>query len=201
MTVLVLLGMLLVLKMAALLGESHEIREDHPAETDMVERIDGACLNVLGVVVVQTSVKGRLHVVPWEHWLHVLRQFLHSHPLNLVEHSLQRRHFSIFGLRENPNFVKIWGDLVMVFLWSGVMMEENLYSRGPTAAWWTLANASPLVTWFPIAFSNANIKKQNKTENLNYIFPPYLLSNIYYPWFGKLSTLHPMLLSVYMIVN
>lgn len=50
----VLLGMLLVLEMATLIGESDEVREGHAIEADMKERIDGAGLDVFVVVVVET---------------------------------------------------------------------------------------------------------------------------------------------------
>lgn len=57
----VLLGMLLVLEMAALVGESDEVREGHASEADVKERIDGASLDVLVVVVIETFPHRGLH--------------------------------------------------------------------------------------------------------------------------------------------
>lgn len=57
----VLLGVLLVLEMAALVGESDEVREGHASEADMKERIYGASLDVLVVVVIETFPHGCLH--------------------------------------------------------------------------------------------------------------------------------------------
>ena len=57
----VLLGMLLVLEMATLVGESDEVREGHASEADVKERIDGACLDVLVVVVIETFPHRGLH--------------------------------------------------------------------------------------------------------------------------------------------
>lgn len=87
-----LLGVLLVLEMATFLGKSDKVGEDHPTEADMVERIDRAGLDVLGIVVVQTSLHRLLHVVDRQHRLHVVGQFLHFHPLDLVV-EIPPRHF------------------------------------------------------------------------------------------------------------
>ena len=57
----VLLGMLLVLEVATLVGESDEVREGHASEADMEERLDGAGLDVLVVVVIETFLHIRLH--------------------------------------------------------------------------------------------------------------------------------------------
>ena len=50
----VFLGVLLMLEVATLLGESDEVGEDHATKADVIERIDGIGLDVLGVVAVQT---------------------------------------------------------------------------------------------------------------------------------------------------
>ena len=57
------LGVLLVLEMAALVGKSDEVRKDHPTKADMVKRVDGVCLNVLGMIIVQTPLNSFLHVI------------------------------------------------------------------------------------------------------------------------------------------
>lgn len=57
----VLLGMLLVLEMATLVRESDEVRESHASEADVEERLDGACLDVFVVVVIETFLHIRLH--------------------------------------------------------------------------------------------------------------------------------------------
>ena len=60
----VLVGVLLVGKMAALLRESNEVREDHTAKADMVERLNGVGHDVLGMVVVDTLSNSVLDVAP-----------------------------------------------------------------------------------------------------------------------------------------
>ena len=67
----VFLGVLLMLEVATFLGESDEVGEDHATKADVIERIDGIGLDVLGVVVVQTPLDRILHVIQAEHWLHV----------------------------------------------------------------------------------------------------------------------------------
>ena len=47
-----LLGMLLVLKVAALLRECNHIGEGHSTKADMLGQVNGVGLNVLGMVVV-----------------------------------------------------------------------------------------------------------------------------------------------------
>lgn len=61
----------LVLEVAALLGESHEVGEGHAAEADMVKGVDGAGEDVLLVVVVQAPVDGVLDVAWGQHRLDV----------------------------------------------------------------------------------------------------------------------------------
>ncbi|KAF4393849.1 hypothetical protein F8388_018340 [Cannabis sativa] len=89
----VFLGVLLVLEMAALFGQSDEVGEDHSTEADMVERIDGTGLNVLSVVVIQASHYSILRTRDRDHWLHVIGQFLQLQAPNLVE-EVSPRHFS-----------------------------------------------------------------------------------------------------------
>lgn len=80
----VLLRVLLVLEMSALFGESHEVREDHATITDMEQRLNRAGLDVLGMVIVQSSLDRFLDVIDREHRLQVVRELLHLHPLDLV---------------------------------------------------------------------------------------------------------------------
>lgn len=87
--------------MAALLGESDEVREDHAAKTDMVERLDRAGLDVLRMVVVQSSLDRFLHVIEREHRLQVARKLLYLHPLDLIV-ELTHCHFR-FLCCANPN--------------------------------------------------------------------------------------------------
>lgn len=84
------LGMLLMLEMAALLGESDEVGEKHAAEADVIERLDGVSLDVLCVVVIQSPLHRTLDVIHGHHRLQVFRHFLHFHPLNLVVESPHR---------------------------------------------------------------------------------------------------------------
>ena len=88
----VLLGVLLVLEMATFLGKSDKVGEDHATKADMVERVNRAGLDVLGMVVVQTSLHRLLRVVDREHRLHVFGQFLHLHALDFVV-DVPPRHF------------------------------------------------------------------------------------------------------------
>lgn len=78
------LGVLQVLKVTAFLGERDEVGEDHPSEANMVKRINGIGLNVLSVIVVQSSLKSILHVADGEHRLQMLGQLLHLQTLDLV---------------------------------------------------------------------------------------------------------------------
>lgn len=89
----VLFGVLLVLEMAAFLGESDEVGEDHSAEADMQERINGAGLDVLGMVVIQAFVDGFLDVIDCEHGLDVCREFLQLQAFDLVV-EVPHRHYS-----------------------------------------------------------------------------------------------------------
>lgn len=57
-------GVLLVLGVAALLGEGDEVGEDHANEADMVERLDGDCLDVLLDVAINRLVRALLDVIP-----------------------------------------------------------------------------------------------------------------------------------------
>ena len=79
-----LLGMLLVLKVAAFLRECNQVGKDHSTIADMEERLNGAGLNVLGMVVVQPSLKCILQIVGGKHWLHMLRHLLHLQALDLT---------------------------------------------------------------------------------------------------------------------
>lgn len=56
-------GMLLVLQVAALLRQRNEVGEDHSTEADVEEGIDGARLDVLGVVIVQALADRLLRVI------------------------------------------------------------------------------------------------------------------------------------------
>lgn len=47
-----LFGMLLVFEVTALLRKSDEVREDHAAKADMVERYDRIGLNVFGMIII-----------------------------------------------------------------------------------------------------------------------------------------------------
>jgi hypothetical protein len=55
--------LLVMLKVTAFLRECNQVGEDHPTETDMEERVNGAGLDVLGMVVVQPSLYCTLHIV------------------------------------------------------------------------------------------------------------------------------------------
>ena len=79
-----LLGMLLVLKVAAFLRECNHIGEGHSAKADMLGQVNGVGLNVLGMVVVQPSLKFILQIVGGKHWLHMVRHLLHLQPLDLA---------------------------------------------------------------------------------------------------------------------
>lgn len=81
---------LLMLEVATLLGESDEVREDHAAKADVVERIDRAGLDVLGVVVVQPLLDRVLHKVNGEHRLHVAWHLAHLQPPDLAVELPQR---------------------------------------------------------------------------------------------------------------
>ena len=87
----VLLGVLLgVLEVAALVGESNEVGEDHAAVADMEDGIGGAGFNVLGMVIIEASLNRLLDVVQRQHRLHVLRNLAHPLPLDLVVESPHR---------------------------------------------------------------------------------------------------------------
>lgn len=86
-------GVLLVFEVAALVGESDEVGEDHAAVTDMEDRLGWAGLDVLLAVVVETSLDGTLYVVERQHRLHVLWQLRHLLPLYLVVEPPQRHSF------------------------------------------------------------------------------------------------------------
>ena len=49
------LGVLQMLEVTAFLGESDEVGEDHASDANMINGFKGAGLDVLGVVVVQSS--------------------------------------------------------------------------------------------------------------------------------------------------
>lgn len=89
-----LFGMLLVFEMTALLRKSNEVREDHAAKADMVERYDRIGLNVFGMIIIQCSLDKILGVARCYHGFHMRRHVLHFHPLDLAEES-PHRHFQI----------------------------------------------------------------------------------------------------------
>lgn len=77
-------------EVAALLGEGDEVGEDHPSEAYVVEGIDGARLDVLVMVLVETLRDRLLQVVQRHHRLQVPRQLPHLQPLDLVEEAPHR---------------------------------------------------------------------------------------------------------------
>ena len=79
-----LLGMLLMLKVAAFLRECNQVGKDQSTIADMEERLNGAGLNVLGMVVVQPSLKCILQIIGGKHWLHMFRHLLHLQALDLA---------------------------------------------------------------------------------------------------------------------
>ena len=79
-----LLGMLLVLKVAAFLKECNQVGEGHSTKADMVGQVNGVGLNVLGMVVVQPSLKFILQIVGEKHWLHMVGHLRHLQPLDLA---------------------------------------------------------------------------------------------------------------------
>ena len=88
----VLLGMLLVLEVATLVRESDEVREGHASEADMEERLDGAGLDVLVVVVIETFLHIRLHGLRRKRRFEIGGKLLHLLPLDLAVYS-PHRHF------------------------------------------------------------------------------------------------------------
>lgn len=90
-------GVLLVLEVAALLRQGNEVGEDHSTEADVEEGIDGARLDVLGVVIVQSLVDRLLRVINREHRLQMRRKILHFHPFYLVVEA-PHRHFSLLQI-------------------------------------------------------------------------------------------------------
>lgn len=87
-----LLCVLLVFEVATLFGQGNEVGEDHSTKADMVDRVDGARLDVLCVVIVHGLADRLLYVVDRKHRLNVGRQILHLHPLYLVV-EVPHRHF------------------------------------------------------------------------------------------------------------
>lgn len=81
--------LLLVLEVAALLGEGDEVREDHAADADVEKGLDGAGLDVLLNVAVHGLVGRLLDVLPRKLRLQIAREIPHPHPLDLV---IQRSH-------------------------------------------------------------------------------------------------------------
>ncbi|KAM1003019.1 hypothetical protein ACFX2I_003401 [Malus domestica] len=79
-----------VLDVTALLGQSDEVGEDRAAEPDMEEGIDGAGLDVLGLVVVQAFLQILLGEVDEQHRLIVVGQILQLQSLDLVVESPHR---------------------------------------------------------------------------------------------------------------
>lgn len=58
------LGVLGMCQVSTLLGESDKVGEDHPPKAHVVQRLDGARLNVLGMVTVESPLYrtlGRIH--------------------------------------------------------------------------------------------------------------------------------------------
>lgn len=84
--------LLLVSEVAALLREGDEVGKGHPAEADVIDRISGIGLDVFGVVIVDPTLAGVLHVADGEVGFEVSRQFLHLQRLDLVVECPQR-HF------------------------------------------------------------------------------------------------------------
>lgn len=83
-------GGLLVLEVAALVGEGDEVGEDHAADADVEEGLDGARLDVLLDVAVHGLVRALLDVIPREPRLQVPGELPHLHPLDLVVERAQR---------------------------------------------------------------------------------------------------------------
>lgn len=54
------LGMLQVLKVTEFVGKPDEVGEDHASKAHMIDRTNGAGLDVLGAIVVQTSLNNLL---------------------------------------------------------------------------------------------------------------------------------------------
>uniref|UniRef100_A0A2P2IP11 Uncharacterized protein n=1 Tax=Rhizophora mucronata TaxID=61149 RepID=A0A2P2IP11_RHIMU len=94
----VVLGVLLVLQMAAFLGEGDKVRKDHASEADMIKRFDGVCLDVLGVVVVHASLDCLLHRLYRQHRLDVVWELLQLQPLHLAVESPQRHFLPLISL-------------------------------------------------------------------------------------------------------
>jgi len=82
--------LLLVLEVAALLGKGDEVGEDHPADADVEEGLDGAGLNVLFDVAIDGLIRRLLDVAPGELGLEVARQLADLQPLDLVVESSHR---------------------------------------------------------------------------------------------------------------
>jgi len=72
-----LLLVLLVLEMATLFGQCNQIRERDTAVNDMVERRDRACLDVFGIVIVQSLGDLGLDEVLGQHRLYIAGHVLH----------------------------------------------------------------------------------------------------------------------------
>ncbi|KAL0441263.1 UNVERIFIED_CONTAM: hypothetical protein Sradi_0065200 [Sesamum radiatum] len=89
--------LLLMLEVSALLWQGNEVGEDHPTKADVIKRVNGAGLDVLGMVIIQTTLDAVLEVIDGEHGLKVGRQFLHLHALYLVVEG-PHRHFRFLSL-------------------------------------------------------------------------------------------------------
>lgn len=98
-----LFGMLLVFEVTSLLRKSDEVREDHAAKADMVERYDRIGLNVFGMIIIQWSLDKILGVARCYHGLDMRRHVLHFHPPDLVE-KFPHRHFQI----EERRWIEMW---------------------------------------------------------------------------------------------
>lgn len=77
-------GVLLVFKVATLFGKGDEVGESHASEADVVDGINGAGLDVLGMVIIQSPLHSTLRVTHGEHRLEVSPHLFHSHALDLV---------------------------------------------------------------------------------------------------------------------
>lgn len=77
-------GVLLVLEVAALLGEGDEVGEDHPSDADVEEGLDGACLDVLLDVAIHRFIRRLLDVGPRESRLQMRWELADLQSLDLV---------------------------------------------------------------------------------------------------------------------
>ena len=81
-------GVLLMFKVASFLRKRNEVRKDHTTKADMKERINWTSLNVLGMVIVETSLHNLLGSINGEHRFHIGRQLLNFQALDFGEELL-----------------------------------------------------------------------------------------------------------------